>query len=74
MFGDMFNTALHLFNQMSLDRIKCPWTVGLNRKDIDAAWNVNNLLLSDFRSGVLNSYAFHSSTFFSIALMYIVKS
>jgi hypothetical protein len=24
-------------------------------------------LLSDFRSGVLNSYAFHSSTFFSIA-------
>ena len=44
MFRVMVNTAFFQSN-----------TLGLNRDDIDVAWNVNNQLPRDFRAEVLNS-------------------
>jgi formin 2 len=44
MFRVMFNTA---FVQSNI--------LGLNRDDIDVAWNVNNQFPRDFRAEVLNS-------------------
>ena len=44
MFRVMFNTA---FIQSNI--------LGLNRDDIDVAWNVNNQFPRDFRAEVLNS-------------------
>lgn len=52
MFRVMFNTAFIQSN-----------VLGLNRDDIDAAWNVNNQFPRDFRAEVLNSPA--SMPFFS---------
>jgi formin 2 len=58
MFRVMFNTAFVQSN-----------VLGLNRDDIDAAWNVNNQFPRDFRAEVLNSPACPSSTLFCIFLL-----
>jgi hypothetical protein len=46
MFRVMFNTAFIQYN-----------VLGLNRDDIDVAWNVNNLFPRDFRAEVINGHA-----------------
>jgi hypothetical protein len=46
MFRVMFNTAFILSN-----------VLGLNRDDIDVAWNVNNPFPRDFRAEVINAHS-----------------
>lgn len=64
MFRVMFNTA---FIQSNI--------IGLNRDDIDAAWNVNNQFPRDFRAEVVNSPApMPFFYFFRVCLLCTVKS